>query len=307
MENQQENWGEQLQDRTCGIHLSIMRPSAKLKLSDDQRQSVANLFRAQKDSVTADRRIINTRHVLVAPVLKAQSAARRFISERSIDFPEQNVRLCRLDQLPAIREGFAGLSAALNEALRDLDEGWPAIVQDGRERLEELFNPADYDWRPSDRYGMSLSFPSVKPDERFAKLDPQLYEQMQARMAARFEQAVVEAEAAAIEQVRGLLSNLSQRLGPDDEGNLQTVRSSTVEKLQEFCELFRTTSIGSDQALEDLVEQVSGLASGLDPKAIRKSPLEARASLKDELDQLVSEADQLLEVKPVRQFTFDDE
>lgn len=299
--------GSKLKEQTCGCRLSVSAPLFMRKMRPEHVDQVANLFKAQPKSLKASRAVINRTHERIAPILTVQAETKLFIKGRTVDYPEQGLRLVRVDRIEKLQEGFSKRKQRLSELLGELDAHWDEVKAEARERLKELYDEADYPHTPSHMFAMSLSFPEIAPDSRLQKLNPKLYEQMQAQIAARFEQAIQVAEAQAVEHVNGLLKHLVERMKPGDDGKAKILRSSSVDKLHEFLAAFKETTVGSNEDVDSLVARVEQIAGGVSAEDIRKSDPAQRAELQKQLDSLIQDADKLLEAMPTREFSFEDE
>lgn len=301
-----QTFGEKLQSETIGVELHRQNLKLRRKMTDSQLAKTAMVFQADPKSVSGGRKLLNTKHELVAPVLSLMLEARYYVRDRSIDYPEKGVRLMKVKNVDSMVERIARYKQELAEMLEALDAGWEEIKQEAMERLGELYSEADYAQLPSTYVTIDVSFPAIKPDERLMKINPELYKQEQERIRARFEDAVSKAEAQAAEQVQELLGHFLERMKPDAEGKTKVLRTSTLENIKHFVGMFRETSIGSNQALDALVDKVDQLTGGLDAVDIRKAAPEDRQKITEGFEKLKEIADTLVVDKAGREFTFDD-
>ena len=87
------------------------------------------------------------------------------------------------------------------------------------------------------------------------QLNPAIYEQEQARVAARFEEAVQLTEQTFISEFAKLIEHLTERLVNKGDGERKIFRDSAITNLTEFFGRFRQLNIRSNQELDELVEQ----------------------------------------------------
>jgi len=299
-----EDFGDKLKNETTGCRLTTFALSCRRSMSKHAVGQVANLFSADQQSVGGSRQVIDRKHELVKPVLAALAKAKVIVQTYTIDYPEKGVRLVKLSRVDWLRTEIDKIVAELNEALAKLDEGWESVKLHAKERLGELYSAGDYPPIPSQGFGIELSFPAIKPDDRLAKLHPELYAAEQARIAARFDEAVATAEAAAAEELGKMLEHLVERLQPGDDGP-KTLHASTIDNLVEFAEVWKTKSIGSNAKLDEMIAKVQSAAAGIDVKSLRKSDGSARAVLAERFANISQELDGLVIRKPVRTFDLD--
>lgn len=300
------NFGEQLRQQTTGCRLTINQLSTRLKMDKPHLQRVADLFSADPKSLSGSRKVISRKIDTVAAVFRLLGEVRHYVNQRTVPYPEVHgmrlVKTANIDKMVAYvntrREELGGL-------LADLDADWESVKAEARERLQELYSEADYCTQPSMWFGVYISFPAIEPDRRLMQLNPEVYAAEQARIAAQFESAVKQAEAAAAATLQQLLTQFLERLKPGEDGEKKTLRASTLDKLREFSSVFAETSIGSNAELEAIVAQVEALSSGVEIGELRKAGPEERGEVAESLSSVLSSLDQLIEAMPVRQIDLD--
>jgi hypothetical protein len=134
-----------------------------------------------------------------------------------------------------------------------------------------LYSVSDYPDTLRGLFQMEHDFPSVEPPDYLRELSPELFRQEQARVAARFEEAVRLAEDAFTSELGSLVSHLTERLSGTEDGKPKVFRDSAVENLSEFFQRFRTLNIGSSAQLDELVEQAQRITRGVEPQQLRDS------------------------------------
>jgi hypothetical protein len=195
-------------------------------------------------------------------------------------------------QLTDLREELAGAVEELNGRYAELRDA-------ARDRLGRLYDPTDY---PADLHGMiaiDWDYPSVEPPQYLLELKPELYEQEQARMMARFEEAVKLAEDAFTTEFGKLVAHLRDRLSGDVDGKPRIFRDSCVDNLTEFFSRFRALSVRSRPELDELVEQARQLVAGVAPQDRRDSE-GLRQQIHGQLSAMQSALDGLLVDRPRR-------
>jgi hypothetical protein len=168
--------------------------------------------------------------------------------------PEPGIRLIRQDDLGAFDVQMTTLRAELDEGVARLDEHYSELKLAAR-RLGALFNPADYPPSLVGLFAVEWDFPSIEPPSYLRQLSPELYRQEQARMTARFDEAVRLAEEAFTSELGQLVSHLSERLTGQQDGKPKVFRDSAIGNLLEFFERFRQLNVGSSEQLDGLVDQ----------------------------------------------------
>ena len=154
------------------------------------------------------------------------------------------------------------LRAELNEAVEKLDDHYGELRRSARKRLGSLFNLSDYPESLRGLFAVSWDYPSIEAPDYLRQLHPQLFEQEQARIQARFEEAVRLAEEAFIDELSKLVSHLTERLAGQEDGKPKIFRDSAVENLTEFFQRFRTLNVRSNEQLDELVASAQRVVRG---------------------------------------------
>lgn len=282
-------------------------------MTDSQLAVVAQAFSGDdsatavdRKSLSGSRKIINRKIDIVKRVFSILSEAKHFVVSRTIDFPEQGLRLCKLDQVESLRQGINARRASLAELLTELDSEWANVKAEAKERLQELYSESDYFATPSLHFGIDLSFPAIKPDDRLLQLNPSFYAELQESITKKFTDAVAIAEAQAAEEMQKLLKHLLDKLSPGEDGTKKRIAQSSVDNILEAVQLFKLKTVGSNAELDEMVEKIGELAAGIDIKEVRKSAADGRAVVASKVSELLVKIDAMVEAQPVRAINMDD-
>ncbi|MBC8351001.1 MAG: hypothetical protein H8E66_03390 [Planctomycetes bacterium] len=150
----------------------------------------------------------------------------------------------------------------------------------------------------------TLDEPIVRPSTVEAprylqQLNPELYKQQCARVAARFDEAVRLTEAAFVEEFAKLVSHLTERLAGEEDGKPKVFRDSAVGNLAQFFERFHQLNIRSNDQLDELVEQAQHIVQGRKPQQLRDNNT-LRRSVATQLTEVQNALDELLVDRPRR-------
>ena len=224
----------------------------------------------------------------------------------TIPYPEDGIRLIRRETIELFEAQMALFAAALDEAVDQLETRYATLREDARERLGQLFNASDYPSTLIGQFAIAWEYPSVEPPDYLKQLNPALYEQEQARIQARFQEAVQMAEQAFAAEMAGLVAHLAERLSGDQDGKPKVFRESAVTNMRDFFERFERLSVGSDGELNQLVAQAKQIVEGVDPKVLRKDG-GLRANMASSLSEVQAELDKLVVNKPTRAISLEDD
>jgi hypothetical protein len=299
------NFAKELQNQTSGCRLNLYKLGTRRTMSKGQIEQVAATFQADSDSVSGSRMVINRKHELVAPIYSLMFTATQLVKSSTIDYPERGLRLVKVSKIPKLVDKIEEIRQELEGYLKALDDGWAGVLAEAKDRLADLFNPADYPPKPSQAFGIEISFPAIKPDDRLLQMHPELYALEQKRIASRFDDALKLAEAAAADELGKLLKHFVDRLAPSGDGKQKMLMGSTLENIKDFTTRFKELSIGSNADLDLLVSQVETMANGIDIKEVRKSDPVSKQKLADQLKSFSEMVDELVVLRPVRELDLD--
>jgi hypothetical protein len=289
-----------LRDNMAAVRVSFTWLGTRKSLTPEQRAEAAQPFDAEGQSLSAAKKILDNRH----PAFRAVTAIRGKIASAwkpmSLPFPEPGVRLIRRDQVDTFSTLLTDYRAELADAVADLDRYYGELKAAACERLGRLFNPGDYPETLVGLFDVSWDFPSVEPPDYLRELNPDLYEQEQARVAARFDEAVRLAEQAFLEEFAKLVSHLTERIsGVGEDGKPKVFRDSAVANLAEFFEKFRTLNVRSNDQLDELVAQAQRAVRGVGAQDLRDSG-DLRQRVATDLSRVQSSLDGMMVERPRR-------
>ena len=291
--------GQRLRATVAGVRLSISWLGVRKSLSRDQKSQAALTFGAEGEYVSAAKKLLDTSH----PAFKSVTAVRHRIVSlfkgMSLPYPEPGVRLIRQDDIAVFNMQMQTLKAELIEAVQQLDQQYAELRSSAQARLGSLYDPSDYPQSLVGLFDVDWHFPSFEPPDYLRQLSPQLYEQECQRVQARFDEAVQLAEQAFLEELAKLVEHLSERLNGQVDGRPKVFRDSAVENLSEFFERFRHLNIGSNEQLDQLVEQASRVVRGVEPQQLRDNG-QLRQQVATQLSGVQSALDGLLVDRPRR-------
>ena len=159
----------------------------------------------------------------------------------------------------------------MNSGVVDLNHHFSDLKEAARHRLGSLFNNDDYPSSLSNEFDDSWDFPSVDAPDYLRRLSPEIYRRECERVRAQFSNTVELAEQMFQDQLAELVEHLVERLSADESGKPKTFRDSTITNLDDFFSRFRQLNIGSNDELDQLVEQAQSVIRGIEPQRLRDS------------------------------------
>jgi hypothetical protein len=268
-------------------------------LSPEQKEQAAESFGSHGQFLSAAKKLLDTRDEKYRRVTAVRSRIQSYWKALSLPYPEPGIRLIRQDSIEPFDRQLTGFREELTEAVADLDNHFDALKAAARDRLGSLYDPADYPPTLRGLFEVSWDFPSVEPPDYLLRLNPQLYQQEQARIAARFDEAVKLAEQAFIGEFSGLVSHLVERLSGAVDGEKKVFRDTAISNLTGFFQRFSNLSVRSNADLDRLVETAQQTLKGVEPDAVRNSD-SLRQQVARQLSAVQSVLDGMLVDQPRR-------
>lgn len=291
--------GQRLQQRMAAARLSFTWLGVRKTLTAEQKAQAAETFGAQDSFLSAGKKLLDTSHPAFREVTAVRGQIQSYFRHVSLPYPEPGIRLIRQDQLSTFSDQLCQYRNQLTESVRELDYRYGELQSTARRRLGSLYNSADYPDSLLGLFSVDWDFPSVEPPDYLRQISPELYEQEQARVVARFEEAVQLAEEAFTTELTKLVSHLAERISGASDGKPKIFRDTAVTNLHEFFERFRTLSVRSDSDLERLVDQAQQLLQGIEPQTLRHNQ-SSRQQLAGQLAAVQSSLDGLMVDRPRR-------
>jgi hypothetical protein len=261
----------ELRITSAAVRVAFTWFGTRKALSTEQRHQIAEGFEAETGSISAGKKLLNTRHPAFRAVTAIRNQILAYWRDHSLPFPEPGIRLIRQGQIDHFQAQMDAYRCDLADAVTNLDRHFHEMREEARRRLGSLFNAGDYPATLEGLFAVAWDFPNVEPPDYLMQLRPELYEAERSRVAQQFDEAVRLAEAAFIEQFAEVVSHLCDRLTRGDDGQPKIFRDSAVFNLSEFFERFKSLNLRSNAQLDSLVEQAREAIKGTNPNRLRTS------------------------------------
>jgi hypothetical protein len=265
----QHQAAQRLRSLSAAVRLSFVWLGVRKSLSADQTAQAADTFGAERQYLSAGKKLLDTRHPAFRAVTAVRSRILGYWKGMTLPYPEPGIRLIRQDRLDTFNAHMSELQSDLREAVEQLDRHYADLQSAARDRLGSLFNPSDYPPSLRNLFHVAWDFPSVEPPDYLRQLNPDLYQQECQRMQQRFDEAVQLAEQAFVDELSQLVGHLTERLTGQVDGKPKVFRDSAVENLTEFFQRFRRLNIRSNEQLDQLVDQCQKVVRNVDPRDLR--------------------------------------
>ena len=290
---------ERLRLTMAACKLSFTWFGTTKSLSDEQKATIANSFDADREALSAGKRLLNTKDPAWKNVSSLKSQMNSFWKGETLPFPMNGIRLIRQDDIAHFNDRMMSFEAELDRAVEALDEVYGLMKESARQRLGELFNAGDYPSSLQGLFSVTVSYPSVEVPPYLRRLRPDLYRQEAERVSQRFDQALEMAESAFMDELSQLISHLTERLTGQDDGKPKVFRDSAVNNVFSFLERFKRLNVNSNAELNDLISTCQQVVQGRSAQSLRDNRL-VRESVATELREVGKQLDQLLVDRPRR-------
>lgn len=248
-------------------------------LTREQKAEAADTFGAEGQFLSAGKKLLDTRHERFQAVTAVRNEIVNYWRSISLPYPEPGIRLIKQESIDNFQRKMTAFKAALDMAVGQLDRQYGTLKLAARERLGRLYNAGDYPETLVGLFDVAWEFPSIEAPNYLRDLNPELYREECLRVQARFQEAVLMAEQAFIDELSRLVSHLTERLAGQEDGRPKVFRDSAVGNLREFFGQFQSLNIGSNEQLDRLVEQCQRIVQGVEPQQLRDSqPLRQRVA-----------------------------
>jgi hypothetical protein len=165
-------------------------PRLRKTLTPQQKTQAAESFGAEGEFLSARKKLLDTKHPAYKDVAAVRGKVVAAWKGNMLPYPEPGIRLIRQTEVEAFNQQMLDLRTELDAAVERLEQHYADLRSAARRRLGSLYNPADYPASLQGLFGIEWDFPSVEPPDYLLQLNPAIYEQERARVAARFEEAV---------------------------------------------------------------------------------------------------------------------
>jgi hypothetical protein len=241
-------------------------------------------------------------------VRRVANDTRHWLEVRSLPSPlKRGTYLVPVQLVGDVEDYLSKADSQYQEKADAFLEAYPRLVEEAKDRLRSQYNAKNYPATSQLKAAFSIERRFLDfgvPSEQ--KLGKALWEAEKQRAEASWSDAVLEIQEALRTAFRKLVGDLADRLEAKPDGSRKTFRDSTVEKVVQFIDLFKTRNLTNDIELEGLVTQARNVLDGKRPDALRNSAVK-RNEVLAEMGRVTIALDKLLEKAPRRAISFKEE
>jgi hypothetical protein len=237
---------------------------------------------------------------ILAPVRSIAKRARAKIEKYTLSFPITGLILVPKERISDVEASLKETEIEFwEEVEKFVDQYFEARYQAER-NLGEYYNDADYPVDIRAKFGFVWRFPAIDTPSKGSILTPELYERERERFLELMDETRQNAVLLLRSEYAEFLNHLIERLQPDSDGQRKMIKSSSLERFQEFLELFGDRNLFQDNELAGLVEKTRGLVNGVEATWLRDGG-EFGAFVKKGMEKIAQEVNEtFLTVAPRR-------
>lgn len=279
-------------DRACLLQLhvrmwqgnKVVAPSVMSRLGD-------------ADWLKGRKQLVDPEHL--ASVRAVASRARGVLKKRALPFPIQGLTLVPKETIQGIESELVLIRDDFWNEVHLFSGQYQVFRQEAQSVLGDLFDETDYPMDVTHRFGFDWRYVQLSLPGSNLVLSPELYERERSKFLDLMESTRTEAMLALREEFAGLVGHMTERLTTDNGGKPKVLRSSMVQKMEEFLEGFTTRDLFQDESLGELVSQARRVLAGVDADILRNNE-SLRQRIHYEMSGIKSLVDASLEELPRR-------
>lgn len=263
------------------------------KIDPDDLVASSAQLQVDADCFTATKQLIDPKYL--APARSVMNRARAML--RSVALPAygtfgESAYLVPNELATKVNADLNEMAAEVRREAAKLATVYQKAMDEQKAKLGPAFKLGDYA-RPeqvADAFSIDWRFVSFAAPENLSTIDHALAEEAdrkyQRQLANAFDEVLMGLRSAALD----IVSDLVERLGPDETtGKPRVIRSSALDAVRQFAELLPQRNVGDDDKLAKVVGRLVDRAKGLDVQQLRDEP-----SLRQGLHAAASEAQKAL-------------
>jgi hypothetical protein len=246
----------------------------------------------QSDWLKGRKHLIDPEYL--SPIKTTAGKARAFVKKHALPFPINGLQLVPKDSISYIESNLLEYEHMFSSDVRRLLSVFDDAVANARMVLGDLFDPLDYPQDLKSRFGFSWQYVQLSLPGQHSVLSPELYQREKDKFIELMDRTRQEAVLALRQEFSELVGNLSDRL--TSSGRPRVLRSSMLDKMNEFLEGFKNRNVFADDQLQELVDNARQVINTVDiqslksDESLRESIQQSMESIKDEVDRAIEDA-----------------
>ena len=288
--------------------------SLKISIPGNRRRVASGLVEvdADKDSINVSKELLRSPDLARLTALDTELRHwlyARSLPSRALKNGMYRVPLSTVEEFETYLETY---QERRRECIDRFIDAYPALVEQARETLRDLFDAEDYPLAEVIRrsFGVEYSYLTLDTPKSLSNVSAALLARERAKAIEQAKLEVLEIQQAMREELAALLDHAVERLGSETggkrRGKPKMFKDSLIDNMNEFFRTFEGRNVVGDQELAGLVGEAQKILSGTNPNELRRNST-ARAVTRNSLAAVRTIMDDSLMIKPTRLISFEDE
>lgn len=235
----------------------------------------------------------------LGPIHTTIHRARTFLKQYALPFPLTGLTLVPKDSLQVVDAGLKAFEAEYWERVQAFVKSYESAREEAKAILGELFHEADYPIHIEDKFKFQWRFLVLDIPHKSSVLTPEIYQREMRKFQELMEETRELAMVALREEFGQVLQALTDKLTGGSDGKPKVIRSSMLNKLNEFLESFQNRNLFEDDKLAELIEQARSVMNQVSPYALKYNEV-LRQKVSAEMQRLSNEVEKAIEELPRR-------
>lgn len=289
---------QRLRNAYSAIRIAFSFFAMTKKVDQYVTENFCNTMSADPKLVRISKKLMSSKIPEYQVLTNLRSEIKRVVWGMTLPYPEDKVRLVPNDKLGALEDQLTELKARWDAAVPAFNAVYQRMLENEEFRadLGELWNRADYPSSIEDRFSFVRDMVNVEPPAYLMQLNPRLYEEQAALVKARFEQAAQMAIDELLGKFQEMVAGLATALSGGEDGKQKKFNNTTVTKITEFVNNFRTLNINADPEFNALMERAESVVRGVEPQELRSFD-NLRTQTREAMEGISKQLEQMMEVR----------
>ena len=288
--------------------------SLKISIPGNRRKVASGLVEvdADRDAISVSKELLKSPDLARLTALDTELRHwlyARSLPSRTLKGGMYRVPLSTVEEFETYLETY---QEKRRECIDRFIDAYPALIEQARETLRDLFDAEDYPIPEVVRrsFGVEYSYLTLDTPKSLSNVSAALLARERAKAIEQARLEVLEIQQAMREELAALLDHAVERLGSETAGKRRgkprMFKDSLIANMNEFFRTFEGRNVVGDQELAGLVGEAQKILAGTNPNELRKNST-ARAVARNSLAAVRTIMDDSLMIKPTRLISFENE
>ena len=288
-------------DKAVCLSLSVSSLGNRKKLASDQIE-----VEADKTMISATKQLLDAEEF--NDIKKLDSETKAWIAKRALpSFFKAGIYLIPIPLVEPIDKRLESYRIERDELVAKFVNAYSRLKEEARTRLNGVFNEADYPPLSAVAKAFSVRSNYVVFDTPSALkgISEEMWQREKARAEEQWRDASAEIQNAVRVSFAELVTHMTERLKPGEDGKPKVFRDTLIGNMGEFLELFEARNITNDTELAELVNKAKAIMQNVDPEKLRKDK-NLRETVQANMESMKATLDAMIVTKTSRQINLDE-